>query len=180
MTPDEKREYNRLYIQKHKSDPEYKKRKAGYNSKWRAANPLKVQQSRLKYYGVPSKWYTKNKDNPEFKLRQQQYRRNRLKRIANFNAEELKNYKLKRRLIGHIYRERLHKDGNPVYLSYKELTTIFERDKHKCLACGSQERLELDHIIPVSKGGLTTFDNIQLLCKSCNCSKYNKITDYRQ
>ncbi len=36
-------------------------------------------------------------------------------------------------------------------------------------------KLEADHIIPFSKGGYTTWDNMKLLCKSCNNKKSNII-----
>lgn len=35
--------------------------------------------------------------------------------------------------------------------------------------------LEADHIIPWSRGGTTTWDNLQLLCRSCNRAKYNHV-----
>ena len=52
---------------------------------------------------------------------------------------------------------------------------VWRRDQGKCAYCGSQERLEFDHIIPVSKGGSNTARNVQLLCEKCNRSKSNKI-----
>ena len=39
----------------------------------------------------------------------------------------------------------------------------------------SNENLEFDHIIPLSKGGANTYRNIQLLCESCNRSKSDNI-----
>ena len=48
----------------------------------------------------------------------------------------------------------------------------------KCAACGvgaSERRLHVDHIIPVSKGGKTTIDNLQALCVECNSGKTNKL-----
>lgn len=48
---------------------------------------------------------------------------------------------------------------------------IFERDGWQCLHCGSQESLTLDHIIPFSRGGTTSDDNLQTLCRSCNSKK---------
>ena len=54
---------------------------------------------------------------------------------------------------------------------------IKERDRYTCLRCGvtlaSEPHLllEVDHITPVSKGGLSTIDNLQTLCWRCNRSK---------
>jgi Holliday junction DNA helicase RuvB len=48
---------------------------------------------------------------------------------------------------------------------------VWQRDGGRCAKCGSQENLEYDHIIPVSKGGSNTARNIQLLCEKCNRSK---------
>lgn len=52
---------------------------------------------------------------------------------------------------------------------------VWNRDGGKCVQCGSQESLEFDHIIPFSKGGATTYRNLQILCKTCNLEKSNKI-----
>lgn len=53
---------------------------------------------------------------------------------------------------------------------------VWNRDKGKCVKCGSSINLHYDHIIPFSKGGSsTTPDNIQLLCSKCNLAKHNKI-----
>lgn len=48
---------------------------------------------------------------------------------------------------------------------------VYERDGHQCVACGTGERLTLDHIVPYSHGGPDTFDNLRTLCHSCNSSK---------
>lgn len=52
---------------------------------------------------------------------------------------------------------------------------VWRRDEGKCVQCGSREKLEYDHIIPISKGGSNTARNIQLLCETCNRSKGAKI-----
>lgn len=52
---------------------------------------------------------------------------------------------------------------------------IFKRDNFTCQSCGSQELLELDHIIPISKNGKEEEKNYQTLCQSCNRKKKDKI-----
>lgn len=52
---------------------------------------------------------------------------------------------------------------------------VWRRDEGKCIECGSNEKLEFDHIIPISKGGANTYRNIQLLCEPCNRRKSAKI-----
>ena len=63
----------------------------------------------------------------------------------------------------------------PDGLRYK----VLKRDHFKCCACGASPakdpsvELHIDHIIPWSKGGETTFDNLQVLCSKCNLGKSN-------
>lgn len=52
---------------------------------------------------------------------------------------------------------------------------VYVRDKGCCVTCGSKENIEFDHIIPFSKGGSNSVNNIQLLCLKCNRAKSNKI-----
>ncbi|MCM1367904.1 MAG: HNH endonuclease [Roseburia sp.] len=56
--------------------------------------------------------------------------------------------------------------------------SIYERDGYKCRKCGvsgNYANLEIDHIIPISKGGKSTYDNLQTLCHDCNVEKGNRI-----
>lgn len=48
---------------------------------------------------------------------------------------------------------------------------VWRRDEGQCVDCGSRERLEFDHIIPVSRGGSNTARNIELRCEACNRRK---------
>jgi hypothetical protein len=52
---------------------------------------------------------------------------------------------------------------------------VWRRDQGRCVQCGSQEKLEFDHMIPVKKGGSDTARNIQLLCERCNRKKSDNI-----
>ncbi|WCF29208.1 HNH endonuclease [Xylella fastidiosa] len=54
---------------------------------------------------------------------------------------------------------------------------LFARDDHLCLYCGQQfSRFQLtrDHVIPISKGGLDTWENVVTACFHCNSLKANR------
>ena len=63
-------------------------------------------------------------------------------------------------------------------VSNKMRFSIFSRDHSRCVKCGSAHNLEIDHIIPISKGGKSTYDNLQTLCKRCNMNKSDIIEGY--
>jgi 5-methylcytosine-specific restriction endonuclease McrA len=52
---------------------------------------------------------------------------------------------------------------------------VWRRDEGRCRECGSRDKLEYDHIVPISKGGSNTARNVELLCEHCNRSKADKI-----
>lgn len=66
------------------------------------------------------------------------------------------------------------------YVSTELRLSIFERDGNACVTCGSVENLEVDHIIPISRGGSGVKDNLQLLCRTCNRKKRVRLNDARQ
>jgi len=60
-------------------------------------------------------------------------------------------------------------------ISQQVMDKVWNRDNGRCISCGSNQKLEFDHIIPFSKGGSNTYRNILLLCESCNRQKSSKI-----
>ena len=46
-----------------------------------------------------------------------------------------------------------------------------QRDGNRCVQCGSAERLEVDHILNVARGGTHRLDNLQTLCHHCHKAK---------
>lgn len=90
-------------------------------------------------------------------------------RLNNPIKLRLTNYRRYRTLVG----------GS---VSEVDWNDIKERYNHRCANCQKQEpdiKLELDHIVPLSKSGCHEATNIQPLCRSCNGSKGNKEVLYR-
>ncbi len=54
---------------------------------------------------------------------------------------------------------------------------VFLRDGFACQYCGSPEDLTFDHLIPRSKGGLTTWENVITACSPCNLRKSDKLAE---
>lgn len=48
---------------------------------------------------------------------------------------------------------------------------VLRRDLHSCQYCGSKKKLTLDHVIPRSKGGKHSWDNVVTACERCNAKK---------
>jgi len=55
---------------------------------------------------------------------------------------------------------------------------VWERDQGRCVQCaawGPGADPQFDHVIPFSKGGANTFENLQILCRKCNLRKSDHI-----
>ncbi len=52
---------------------------------------------------------------------------------------------------------------------------ILKRDNHTCQYCGSKKSLTLDHVLPRSRGGQDTWENLVVACISCNNRKGNRL-----
>lgn len=77
-----------------------------------------------------------------------------------------------------------------------EWNALLDHHDHRCACCGIHEseaiyryprrgyplkgKLTIDHVIPLSKGGAGSIDNIAPLCLPCNTKKHTKDTDYRK
>jgi len=51
---------------------------------------------------------------------------------------------------------------------------LFARDGYKCVYCGSNGRLTLDHVLPRSRGGDSVWENVVTSCAPCNLRKGNR------
>lgn len=82
-------------------------------------------------------------------------------------------------LHNHCYKCAATSQGNGgirdfIFMPDKDNISYMKDDK--CILCGSSDNLSVDHIVPISKGGVDRISNKQTLCRKCNSSKHNKLT----
>src|SRR5438874_10534264 len=56
---------------------------------------------------------------------------------------------------------------NPAFTRFN----VFLRDRFQCQYCHAKEDLTFDHVVPRSRGGRTTWDNVVTACAGCNLMK---------
>lgn len=72
------------------------------------------------------------------------------------------------KMMGRMNRRLMMESGEWAAIRSK----VFARDNYTCAYCGARGvSLECDHVVPLSKGGPTTEDNLVTACKPCNRSK---------
>ena len=95
-------------------------------------------------------------------------------------ARKLKERQRRRELEREVYEEliakgELYEESGRPPIPRDVRDIVWRRDGGKCVQCGSTKNLQFDHIIPFSKGGATSAENLQILCQKCNLEKSNKI-----
>ncbi len=78
-------------------------------------------------------------------------------------------------------RRKLRKQGNGGSHTYAEWLALKRHYGNSCAHCGRTEpevRLTVDHILPISKGGPDSIQNIQPLCLKCNMAKGSSVPAY--
>ena len=74
----------------------------------------------------------------------------------------------------------LHFEGMPVQSVAFSRRNLFKRDRYTCQYCGVQpgsEELTIDHVLPRSRGGQSTWENCVLACVACNKHKADRLPD---
>jgi 5-methylcytosine-specific restriction endonuclease McrA len=75
-----------------------------------------------------------------------------------------------------VVRLRKYSKSKPMRIRFSR-GNIYNRDNKTCQYCGESARLSdltMDHVIPKSVGGKTTWTNIVTCCKTCNTAKANR------
>lgn len=153
-------EYKQGWYKENKEDVKARSRR------WREDNLEKKK-------GIDKEYYAKNTDKIKTRCREWYYS-NQKKVNEQRQRPESKN---KRRAY-QAKRRSLKRGGNGA-VTAQQFQELCDQYKNKCLACGEEKPLTIDHVIPLSKGGAHDISNIQPLCLSCNSRKHDKHIDYR-
>lgn len=104
------------------------------------------------------------------------------------NAEKVREIKRQWKLrnpdveMEHCRARRARLKGSGGVVSKQEWNELKNKYDYTCLCCGKKEpeiKLTLDHVSPISRGGMNVISNAQPLCQPCNSSKNTKTIDYR-
>lgn len=68
-------------------------------------------------------------------------------------------------------RDYIRPQNNPAFTRFN----LFLRDRFSCQYCGKSGDLTFDHVVPRSRGGRTTWQNVVAACSPCNLAKANKL-----
>lgn len=140
-----------------------------YDNQWRKEAKFCGQECYQKYKTGENHWNYKHGRSKTLEYERELYRK-RIHWHREYNKrperrEALRKYKLKRKEVepGH---------------DFKDWINLLKQYDNKCFYCGDKMTKKLgrkqrtrDHILPISKGGTDTLDNIVPACRSCNSSK---------
>jgi 5-methylcytosine-specific restriction endonuclease McrA len=123
---------------------------------------MSVEEKRLKSNRASSEWKKRNREYVNAKMRERR------------QADPAKYAKIKKRSNDKRRAQKLSSVG-VLPVDYENI--IFSLYGRVCLKCRSDRNIEMDHVIPLSTGGIHCITNMQPLCRSCNASKGNRSSD---
>jgi len=161
--------------------------RAAYKQAWAKAHPDRIRMYQQR---------TREKNRERIRIRARIYylRRSDFRKMRanawheNNRARSLENSRRWKRLnraqhaVQHQRRRARLRSAEGSY-TVQEWTALKAYYDYRCLSCNLQEpdiSLTVDHIVPLSKGGSNSIDNIQPLCGRCNSRKQAKAIDYRK
>jgi len=158
-----------------------------YQREYLSKNKQRIKERDRRYYFKHKEnilksfhtWYLENKEQHKQKVRKN-YLKNKERydkvwnKWASKNTNKLTLYS--KRLDA---QRRTQERNNGGSFTTQEWLNLCSQYGNRCLSCNKKLPLEVDHIIPVSRGGTSYISNIQPLCKHCNCSKGTKTMDYK-
>jgi 5-methylcytosine-specific restriction endonuclease McrA len=143
-----------------------KERKAEHDRAYRAANKERLakrdharyEANKERHAEYQHAWYESNKD----------ITIKRARAWGKANPDQIRVRSIRRR-AREVNAEGTH--------TAADIKAQYDRQKGKCYWCGCKvgNSFQVDHIVPLSRGGSNWPDNLVIACRSCNLSKHNKL-----
>lgn len=167
------KEYSKKDWKRKKNDLRYKEKRREYykTESYRKSSRKSYLKRREKAIEHQKGYYKKNREKILIYLRI--YRENNRDYIKQLNRDYGKTKPGKLRQLKVNLKRRQANRGSPFILTRHKLIQIGLRDKI-CVYCGNDSYMSYDHIIPISKGGNSNYNNLVLCCCLCNSKKGNK------
>ena len=165
--------YNKIYWGKWIEKPGNKEKRKKYFRKRVISEKRKeyIRKHRPKW---DKKWRKKNQDKVHFYSRK--WKENNKDKIRFYGRKWRENNRDKVRIFE---KNRGARERNAVgSFTFQEWEDLKKKCNYTCQMCGKKEpkiKLTIDHIIPISRGGINYINNIQPLCRSCNSIKGIKL-----
>ena len=155
--------------------------------KYRKNNPEKIKRSVKKYIQknkeTKKKYYKENSD------RSKELRKKRYEEHKEREKEKMKEYRNSEKGRESKFKSYLKRRSCKQKVSFSSVQRkrLLDRDNWTCQSCGikvhdkhtgnwnTPDKAHIDHIIPLTKGGNSESSNLQVLCRTCNISKKDKI-----
>ena len=192
-----------------RNNPEYLERKRERDRKYYESNRDRIIKQNSDYYYANKERVTQSKkkyrENHKTELAEQNREYQRLPEVKKKNAIRLKQYRARNRErvraaykkyydnnkeLMSLYNTRknhkrdMRENQSDCTLTLEEWERILKAEGYKCSCCGTPFSAEVpatkDHIVPVTKSGGLTRENVQPLCLSCNSKKKDRTIDYRK
>jgi len=155
--------------QRYASDPAFAERLRLSNREWYQRNRESRRERKRSYYA-------KNAD----KLRAHERERNRRKYAENPRAwlDYYKHWRLRNleraRNYGRVSKNKRRAAAAGAHFTFEEWEARLVEHAGRCAYCGSMERIEADHRIPLDRGGSNEIGNILPACRHCNRRKHRR------
>lgn len=171
-------ERKKLYYKKHREEILLKQKAyaKAHPEKVREIKRKEYEKNKESYQDYQKQKYLNNKDT--MNEQNKQYRKDNFLELQKYRKENIDNRH------ANFSRHRAIKAG-AAFIEHINRLEIFERDLYICQICRESTLPNehsthalyptIDHIIPLSKGGNHTFDNVQCAHFKCNTLKSNKI-----
>jgi 5-methylcytosine-specific restriction endonuclease McrA len=148
------------------------------SEKYSKNNQTKRSDYQVKYYNdnlceIRERQATYRKENKDKeKARHAKYNESNKDKLKEYGAKYRKT--LTSKLVKKQYKHKRRaqtKNNNYQYVSPLQFKRVYELCSNKCVYCGIDKCLTLDHFTPLAKGGVHALGNLVIACKWCNTSK---------